>query len=119
VDIGSTHHHVAAVDITGRMKYSRRVANDESVLLEVIAEVAELGRPVCRAVDLTSPLSALLLTLLWQRHLTVRYVSGTVAHRMAAAFAGENKTDRDAVIIAQTDQRSGVRARTVRTQTAS
>ncbi|GAB1644173.1 IS110 family transposase [Krasilnikovia sp. MM14-A1259] len=53
--------------------------------------------------DLTTPLSALLLALLWQRHLTVRYVSGTVAHHMAAAFAGEHKSDaRDAVIIAQT-----------------
>ncbi|WP_412743815.1 IS110 family transposase [Krasilnikovia sp. MM14-A1004] len=103
VDIGNTHHHIAAIDTTGRVRYSRRVANDESVLLEVIADVTELGRPVCWAVDLTTPLSALLLTLLWQRHYTVRYVSGTVAHHMAAAFAGEHKTDaRDAVIIAQT-----------------
>jgi transposase len=103
VDIGNTHHHIAAIDTTGQVTYSRRAANDETVLLEVIAEVTELGRPVCWAVDLTSPLSALLLTLLWQRHFTVRYVSGTVAHHMAAAFAGENKTDaRDAVIIAQT-----------------
>jgi transposase len=103
VDIGSTHHHVAAVDTAGRLKYSRRVANDETALLQVIAEVTELGRPACWAVDLTTGLSALFLALLWQRHLTVRYVSGTVAHRMAAAFTGEHKTDaRDAVVIAQT-----------------
>ena len=103
VDIGNTHHHITAIDTTGRAMYSRRAANDETALLEVIAEVAELGRPVCWAVDLITPMSALLLTLLWQRHTTVRYVSGTVEHHMAAAFAGENKTDaRDAVIIAQT-----------------
>lgn len=54
-------------------------------------------------VDITTGLSALLLTLLWRRQVQVRYVSGTVAFHMAAAFAGENKTDaRDALVIAQT-----------------
>ncbi|MEU7926389.1 transposase [Micromonospora sp. NPDC049801] len=68
-----------------------------------MAEVSTYSRPVCWAVDVTTGLSALLLTLLWWRQVQVRYVSGTVAFRMAAAFAGENKTDaRDAVVIAQT-----------------
>ncbi|MEV1144871.1 transposase [Micromonospora sp. NPDC049799] len=68
-----------------------------------MAEVSTHGRPVCWAVDVTPGLSALLLTLLWRRQVQVRYVSGTVAFHMAAAFAGENKTDaRDAVVIAQT-----------------
>ncbi|MFI7517737.1 IS110 family transposase [Micromonospora echinofusca] len=103
VDIGKTHHHVAAVDGDGRLVYSRRVANDETALLTVMAEVSTHGRPVCWAVDVTTGLSALLLTLLWRRQVQVRYVSGTVAFHMAAAFAGENKTDaRDAVVIAQT-----------------
>jgi transposase len=103
VDIGKTHHHVAAVDGDGRLVYSRRVANDESALLTVMAEVSTHGRPVCWAVDVTNGLSALLLTLLWRRQVQVRYVSGTVAFHMAAAFAGENKTDaRDALVIAHT-----------------
>ncbi|GAB3946923.1 IS110 family transposase [Micromonospora vulcania] len=103
VDIGKTHHHVAVVDDGGRLVYSRRVANDEAALLTVIAEVSAVGRPVCWAVDITTGLSALLLTLLWRRQVQVRYVSGAVAFRMAAAFAGENKTDaRDALVIAQT-----------------
>ncbi|MGW0215604.1 IS110 family transposase [Micromonospora chokoriensis] len=103
VDIGKTHHHVAAVDGDGRLVYSRRVANDEADLLTVMAEVAAVGWPVCWAVDITTGLSALLLTLLWRRDAQVRYVSGAVGFRMAAAFAGENKTDaRDALVIAQT-----------------
>ncbi|WP_233599686.1 IS110 family transposase [Micromonospora sp. M71_S20] len=103
MDIGKTHHHVAAVDGDGRLVYSRRVANEETSLLTVMAEVSTHGRPVCWAVDVTTGLSALLLTLLWRRQVQVRYVSGTVAFHMAAAFAGENKTDaRDALVIAQT-----------------
>ncbi|MFV2103174.1 IS110 family transposase [Micromonospora sp. LOL_024] len=103
VDIGKAHHHVAAVDGDGRLVYSQRVANDETALLTVMADVSAVGRPVCWAVDITTGLSALLLTLLWRRQVQVRYVSGTVAFHMAAAFAGENKTDaRDAVVIAQT-----------------
>ncbi|MCL7457376.1 transposase [Micromonospora echinofusca] len=31
VDIGKAHHHVAAVDGDGRLVYSRRVANDETL----------------------------------------------------------------------------------------
>ncbi|MEU8180116.1 transposase [Micromonospora sp. NPDC049047] len=72
-------------------------------LLAVMAEVSAVGRPVCWAVDVTTGLSALLLTLLWRRQVQGRYVSGTVAFHLAAAFAGENQTDaRDAVVIAQT-----------------
>lgn len=92
VDIGKSHHHVAAVDRDGRLVFSRRVANDEGDITAVIAEVAAAGRPVCWAVDVTTGLAALLLTMLWRRHTEVRYVSGTVAFHMAAATAGESKT---------------------------
>jgi hypothetical protein len=103
VDIGKAHHHVAAADGDGRLVSSRKVDNDEPDILAVIAEVGAVGRPVCWAVDVTTGLAALLLTLLWRRQTEVRYVSGTVAFHMAAAFAGENKTDaRDAVVIAHT-----------------
>jgi hypothetical protein len=89
VDIGKAHHHVAAVDGEGRLVFSRKVDNDERDILAVIAEVGAVGRPVCWAVDVTTGLAALLLTLLWRRQTEVRYVSGTVAFHMAAAFAGE------------------------------
>jgi hypothetical protein len=74
--------------------FSRKVDNDERDILAVIAEVAAVGRPVCWAVDVTTSLAALLLTLLCRRRTEVRYVSGTVAFHMAAAFAGENSPGR-------------------------
>ncbi|MCM0676116.1 hypothetical protein NCC78_15665 [Micromonospora phytophila] len=62
-----------------------------------MAEISTHGRPVCWAVDVTTGLSALLLSLLRRRQVQVRYVSGTVAVHMAAAFARESTTDaRDA-----------------------
>ena len=103
IDIGKEHHHLAAVTADGRLMYSRRVANDERALLTAMAEVSTAGRPVSWAVDVTNSLAAVVLTLLWRRQVEVRYVSGTVAFHMAAAFAGENKTDAaDAAIIAHT-----------------
>jgi transposase len=87
----------------GQIVYSARVPNDETAPLTAIGEIEAVGRPVCWAVDVTTGLAALLLTVLWQRHAEVRYISGTVAFHMAAAFAGENKTDaRDAAVIAHT-----------------
>jgi transposase len=103
IDIGKTDHHLAAVNADGQMVYSARVPNDETALLTAIGEIEAIGRPACWAVDVTTGLAALLLTLLWQRRAEVRYVSGTVAFHMAAAFTGENKTDaRDAAVIAHT-----------------
>ncbi|SCL17653.1 IS110 family transposase [Micromonospora inyonensis] len=96
VDIGKTHHHVAAVDGDGRLVYSRRVANDEASLLAVMAEVSTHGRPVCWAVDVTTGLSALLLTLLWRRQVSDRllaeltvltgYRADLVGQRVATLF---------------------------------
>lgn len=103
VDIGKTEHHLVAVNSDGRVVHSARVANDEAAILTAISDVDKVGQPVCWAVDLTTGLAALLLTLLWQHRAEIRYVSGTVAFHMAAAFAGENKTDaRDATVIAHT-----------------
>jgi hypothetical protein len=62
-----------------------------AALLTVMAEVSTHGRAVCWAVDVTTGLSALLLTLLWRRQVQVRYVSGTVAFHMAAAFPGRTR----------------------------
>lgn len=39
VDVGREHHHVAVVDAEGKRVFSRRVANDEAVLLNAIGDV--------------------------------------------------------------------------------
>jgi hypothetical protein len=94
VDVGKTHHHVAAVDDAGRLVLSQQVANDQ---LEIAAIVAQFGRrrgQVRWGVDLRTGPAALFLAVLLGRGVDVRYVSGSVASRMAEAFHGEHKTDR-------------------------
>ncbi|MEV0156339.1 transposase [Micromonospora sp. NPDC050686] len=89
----------AAVRIGGSHRFG---AGHAGCALEDRRYVSTHGRAVCWAVDVTTGLSALLLTLLWRRQVQVRYVSGTVAFHMAAAFARENKTDARDAVIAQT-----------------
>ncbi|MGW1553282.1 IS110 family transposase, partial [Streptomyces sp. NPDC002346] len=43
IDAGKTHHHCVAIDESGRRLLSRRVANDEPELLELLADVLALG----------------------------------------------------------------------------
>ena len=39
IDAGKWAHHCVVIDTTGRLLLSRRVANDEAALLELIAAV--------------------------------------------------------------------------------
>ncbi|CCH32229.1 hypothetical protein BN6_49600 [Saccharothrix espanaensis DSM 44229] len=98
VDIGREHHHVTVVDAEGRRVFSRRVANDEAVLLAAIGEVCALSERVRWVIDLKS---ALLLTLLLDHGQVVAYVPGIMVNRAAAGHRGAGKTDaKDALIIA-------------------
>jgi len=100
-DIGREHHHVAVVDADGKRVFSRRVANDETALLEVISAVADLGGRVTWGIDLHSSESVLLLTLLSDHGQKVVYVPGIVVDQAAEGYRGAGKTDaKDALIIA-------------------
>jgi transposase len=102
VDAGKEHHHVAALDEAGRLVLSRRVANDELALREVIAEVTALAAGPARwAIDLRDGYAALLLALLAAGAAEIVYVPGRMVNRMTGAYRGEGKTDaKDARIIA-------------------
>lgn len=101
VDIGREHHHVAVVDANGTRVFSRRVANDEAVLLRVIGDVCGLADRIGWAIDLNGTESALLLTLLLGHGQAVAYVPGIMVNRAAAGYRGAGKTDaKDALIIA-------------------
>ncbi|WP_419197980.1 IS110 family transposase [Nocardia vinacea] len=52
MDIGKEHHHAVVIDADGRRLLSRRVRNDESALLELIGQVADLAEVTDWAVDL-------------------------------------------------------------------
>lgn len=103
IDGGKTQHQCVAIDADGRRLLSRRVANDETALLELIAEVAELAGDgwVTWAVDLNRGGASLLITLLVNHDQRVIYLPGRTVHHAAATYRGEGKTDaKDAAIIA-------------------
>jgi transposase len=103
IDIGKHVHHAAAVAADGRLVWSRRVANDQAAIAELIGQATASAAGVCWAVDSTGGSAAVLLALLAEADQRVVYVPGRVVNRMAGAFAGEAKTDaKDAVVIAHT-----------------
>jgi transposase len=100
-DAGKEQHHVAVVDEAGTVVFSRRVANDEPELRQVITEVTGLAARVRWAVDLRDGAAALLLALLAVAGAEIVYVPGRMVNRMTGAYRGEGKTDaKDARIIA-------------------
>jgi transposase len=103
IDIGKHAHHAAAVAADGQLVWSRRVANDQAAIAELIGQATTSAAGVCWAVDSTCSSAALLLALPVAADQPVVYVPGRVVNRMAGAFAGQAKADpKDAVVIAQT-----------------
>jgi transposase len=101
VDIGKAHHHAVIIDSEGRRLLSRRVANDETMLRDLIAEVTSLASEVTWAIDVRTGGAALLVTLLLAEDQKVFYLSGRMVNRAADGYRGEGKTDaRDAAVIA-------------------
>ena len=103
IDSGKRAHHCVVIDQEGQTLLSRRVENDETVLLELIAEVAEVAadREIVWATDLNSGGAALLISLLIDHGQQVLYIPGRIVHHAAATYRGEGKTDaKDARIIA-------------------
>src|SRR5882672_1572518 len=103
IDSGKRAHHCVVIDTTGRLLLSRRVANDESALLELITSVLALagGGQVVWATDLNAGGAALLIALLTERRQPVLYIPGRIVHHAAATYRGDGKTDaKDARIIA-------------------
>jgi transposase len=101
IDAGKTHHHCVAIDESGRRLLSRRVANDEPELLELLADVLALGDEVTWGIDLADGGAALAITLLFNHGQPVHYISGRAIHRASESYRGEGKTDaKDAAVIA-------------------
>lgn len=101
VDAGKEHHHCVVVDADGQQVLSRRVANDEQVLVELIRTVRALGGDVVWALDLAGGGAALLIGLLLAHGQDVVYIPGHAVNRASGGYRGEGKTDaRDAAVIA-------------------
>ncbi|RSN01266.1 IS110 family transposase [Streptomyces sp. WAC 01325] len=101
IDAGKTHHHCVAIDESGNRLLSRRVANDEPELLELLTEVLALGDEVIWGIDLADGGAALAITILFNHDQRVHYISGRAIHRASESYRGEGKTDaKDAAVIA-------------------
>ncbi|WP_406434350.1 IS110 family transposase [Streptomyces sp. NBC_01589] len=101
IDAGKTHHHCVAIDESGRRLLSRRVANDEPELLELLADVLALGDEVTWGIDLADGAADLAITILLNHDQPLNYISGRAIHRASESYRGEGKTDaKDAAVIA-------------------
>jgi transposase len=101
IDAGRTHHHCVVIDDTGKRLLSRRVANDESELLKLLADVLALSDEVTWGIDLADGGAALLIDLLLNHGQHTLYIPGRAVSRAAEGYRGEGKTDaKDAAIIA-------------------
>ena len=88
IDVGKTSHHACAVDETGKTVWSQKVGNEQ--------RRSKRGRS-CRqgsragawAIDLTSPMALMLITVLLAAEQAVVYVPGRVVNTMTMRFAAK------------------------------
>ncbi|WP_405670300.1 MULTISPECIES: IS110 family transposase [unclassified Streptomyces] len=102
-DAGKAEHHCVVIDSDGQRKLSRRVANDESTLLNLIGDVLALSgdEPVTWAIDLNAGGAALMIALLTGNGQQVLYIPGRTVHHASGSYRGDGKTDaKDAFVIA-------------------
>src|SRR4051812_19849240 len=101
IDAGKAHHHCVAIDESGRRLLSRRVANDETELLQLRAYLPDLGDEVIWGSYLADGGAALAIAILLNYDQPVLYLSGRAIHRASEGYRGEGKTDaKDAAVIA-------------------
>lgn len=103
VDAGKADHYGVVIDAEGKSLLSRRVANDEAALLELIDMVTALadGGEITWAIDLNAGGAALLITLLIAAQQRLLYIPGRTVHHASGGYRGDGKTDaKDASVIA-------------------
>jgi transposase len=103
VDAGKADHYCVAIDAEGKPLLSRRVANNEAALLELINTVTTLaeGGEITWAIDLNAGGAALLITLLVAAEQRLLYIPGRTVHHASGGYRGDRKTDaKDAAVIA-------------------
>ncbi|MFI7672043.1 IS110 family transposase [Nocardia sp. NPDC049526] len=102
IDVGKHAHHACGVDETGKTVFSQKFGNDQAAIEALIARADQAADRVWWAIDLTSPMALLLITVLLTADQAVTYVPGRVVNSMTGSFRGEGKTDaKDARVIAQ------------------
>src|ERR1700730_6037808 len=103
VDAGKSDHYCVVIDADGKRPLSRRVANDEAALLELINAITALadGGELTWAIDLNAGGAALLIALLIGAEQRLLYIPGRTVYHASGGYRGEGKTDaKDAAVIA-------------------
>lgn len=103
VDAGKSDHFCVFIDAEGQRLLSQRVANDETVLLELISTVTTLvdGAEITWAIDLNGGGAALLIALLIRADQQLLYIPGRTVYHASGGYRGDGKSDaKDAAIIA-------------------
>lgn len=101
IDAGKNHHHCVVIDDTGKRLLSRRVANDETELLQLLGDVLALGEVTAWGIDLADGGAALMIAVLLNHGQNLLYIPGRVINRASEGYRGDGKTDaKDAAIIA-------------------
>jgi transposase len=77
IDVGKAAHHACGIDDTGKVVFSQRFGNDQAAIEALIARADSAADWVRWAIDLTSPLALLLITVLLATDQPVTYVPGT------------------------------------------
>ena len=93
IDAGKGHHHVVVIDREGTRLLSRRVANTEPDLIELIDTVRSSAEDLTWAIDLTDGPATLVIALLLTRGHRLLHVPGIAVNRAADTYRGEGKTD--------------------------
>ncbi|WP_425577244.1 IS110 family transposase [Streptomyces enissocaesilis] len=77
-DAGKAEHHCVVIEADGKRKLSRRVADDETALLDLSGDVLALseGGPVTWAIDSSAGGAALVIALLTDNRQQVLYIPG-------------------------------------------
>lgn len=103
IDVGKASHHACAVDETGKVVWTQKLANEQRAIEAVIDRAQKTAAQVRWSIDLTSPMALMLIAVLLAADESVVYVPGRVVNTMTSAFRGEGKTDaKDARVIAET-----------------
>lgn len=103
IDAGKNHHHCVVINEAGDRLLSKKIANDETEILNLIAEVCELtdDAQVTWATDMNGGGAALLISVLTAHSQQVIYLPGRTVSAAAQTYRGNGKTDaKDAAIIA-------------------
>ena len=103
IDAGKTDHHCVVIDTNGKRLFSQRVANDETLLQDLILSVTALadGGEVTWAIDLNHGGAALMITLLVTAEQRLLYIPGRTVYHASGGYRGDGKTDaKDAAVIA-------------------